>query len=247
MITFKGKIALVTGGANGIGEATAQLLANLGARVAVFDRETAKSYKGVTSHILDLSDLAACENAVQQVNRNFGSIDVLINVAGVSIPNALTELDFQSYERTLAVNLRAPVYLMKLVGKLMCQNKYGRIVNVSSIHSRLSEPASIAYDISKAGLEAATRTAALELAESGVLVNAIAPGFVSTRMSITDGQDELESEWFKTVYQENKRLPILRAAKPIEIANAIAWLASESNSYVTAQTLIVDGGLSGRL
>lgn len=246
MITFSGKNAIVTGGASGIGEATAHLLAELGAKVAVFDRTSVSSSMNLASYTLDLSDLVACENAVLQVSRDFGSIDILINVAGVSIPNRLEDLDFQAYERTLEVNLRAPVYLMKLVGKLMSENRYGRIVNVSSVHSRLSEPESIAYDISKAGLEAATRTAALEFAEFGVLVNAIAPGFVSTKMSIVNGQDELESESFKTIYIKNKRLPMLRAAQPREIANSIAWLASESNSYVTAQTLIVDGGLSGR-
>lgn len=246
MISFKGKHAIVTGGANGIGGATAQLLADLGARVAVFDREPAQGSESITSHILDLSDLRACEEAVLKVKNEFGSIEVLVNVAGVSIPNLLSELDSESYQKTLAVNLSAPVYLMKFVGNAMAENGYGRIVSVTSVHSKQSEPASIAYDITKAGLEAATRTAALELAESGVLVNAIAPGFVLTRMSVVDGVDETESDWFKNIYLENKRLPLLRAAQPIEIARTIAWLASDTNTYVTGQTLVVDGGLSAR-
>lgn len=246
MISFKGKHAIVTGGANGIGVATAQLLAELGARVAVFDREPAQTSESITSHILDLSDLRACEEAVLKVKKEFGSIEVLVNVAGVSIPNLLSELDSDSYQKTLAVNLSAPVYLMKFVGNAMAESGYGRIVSVTSVHSKQSEPASIAYDITKAGLEAATRTAALELAESGVLVNAIAPGFVLTRMSVVDGVDETESDWFKNIYLENKRLPLLRAAKPIEIARTIAWLASDTNTYVTGQTLVVDGGLSSR-
>lgn len=246
MISFKGKHAIVTGGANGIGGATAQLLAELGARVAVFDREPAQISESITSHILDLSDLRACEEAVHKVKKEFGSIEVLVNVAGVSIPNLLSELDSDSYQKTLAVNLSAPVYLMKFVGNAMAENGYGRIVSVTSVHSKQSEPASIAYDITKAGLEAATRTAALELAESGVLVNAIAPGFVLTRMSVVDGVDETESDWFRNIYLENKRLPLLRAAKPIEIARTIAWLASDTNTYVTGQTLVVDGGLSSR-
>lgn len=246
MISFKGKHAIVTGGANGIGGATAQLLAELGAKVAVFDREPVEDTEKITSYIVDLSDLKACEDAVKQVKKDFGSIEILVNVAGVSIPNFLSELDSDSYQKTLAVNLNAPVYLMKFVGNVMAEGGYGRIVSVTSVHSKQSEPASIAYDITKAGLEAATRTAALELAESGVLVNAIAPGFVMTRMSIVDGVDETETDWFKNIYLENKRLPLQRAAKPIEIARAILWLASETNTYVTGQTLIVDGGMSSR-
>jgi NAD(P)-dependent dehydrogenase (short-subunit alcohol dehydrogenase family) len=117
---------------------------------------------------------------------------------------------------------------------------------LTSIHGKLSEPTSTAYDVSKAGLEAATRTAALEFAEFGVLVNAVAPGFVATRMSIVNGQDELDSDWFNEVYIKNKRLPIPRPALPVEIAHVIAWLASSSNTYMTGQTLTVDGGLSAR-
>lgn len=246
MISFSGKNAIVTGGANGIGGATAQLLVELGAKVAVFDREPAATTPNIKSYIVDLSDLRACEDAVEEVRGDFGSVEILINVAGVSIPNFLSELDLDSYQKTLAVNLSAPVYLMKLVGNIMSENGYGRIVSVTSVHARQSEPASIAYDITKAGLEAATRTAALELAESGVLVNAVAPGFVMTRMSIVDGADETESDWFKNIYLENKRLPLQRAAQPIEIARTIAWLASDTNTYVTGQTLVVDGGMSSR-
>ncbi|MBI3429331.1 MAG: SDR family oxidoreductase [Actinobacteria bacterium] len=246
MISYSGKNAIVTGGANGIGSATAQLLVELGARVAVFDREQAASAPNIKSYIVDLSDLKACEDAVNQVKRDLGSIEILINVAGVSIPNFLAELNPDSYQKTLAVNLKAPVFLMKFVGNEMAKNGYGRMVSVTSVHARQSEPASIAYDITKAGLEAATRTAALELAESGVLVNAVAPGFVMTRMSIVDGVDETESDWFKNIYLENKRLPLQRAAQPIEIARTIAWLASDTNTYVTGQTLVVDGGISSR-
>lgn len=128
----------------------------------------------------------------------------------------------------------------------MVAQGYGRVVNVTSIHARLTEPHSLAYDVSKAGLESATRTAAVELADHGVLVNAVAPGFVATRMSVVDGEDELQSESFTSVYVDRARLPLRRAAQPVEVAQAVVFLASEENTYVTGQTLTVDGGLSSR-
>jgi 3-oxoacyl-[acyl-carrier protein] reductase len=246
MSNFDGQVAIVTGGANGIGRATAELLLELGAKVIAFDREQPTGKSDVENVTIDLSDLPSLEVAVSNVIKKYGKIDVLVNVAGVSIPNTILELENGKYFKTLDVNLHAPVFLMKHVGKIMVSQSYGRIVNLTSIHGKLSEPSSTAYDISKAGLEAATRTVALEFAEHGVLVNAVAPGFVATRMSIVDGQDELESEWFKNIYIENKRLPIARPAQPVEIAQVIAWLSSRTNTYMTGQTITVDGGLSVR-
>ena len=246
MNNFESQVVIVTGGANGIGRATAELFLELGAEVVAFDREQPEGDMGVENVVIDLGDLPSLEVAIANVIKKYGRIDVLINVAGVSIPNTILELENDKYFKTLDVNLHAPVFLMKHVGKIMVAQSYGRIVNLTSIHGKLSEPTSTAYDISKAGLEAATRIVALEFAEYGVLVNAVAPGFVATRMSIVNGQDELESDWFKDVYIKNKRLPIARPAFPVEIAHVIAWLASHSNTYMTGQTLTVDGGLSAR-
>jgi len=246
MKNFPGQVVVVTGGANGIGKATAELFLELGAQVVAFDREQPEDKTQIENLIIDLSNLSELENAIADVVKKYGRIDVLVNVAGVSIPNTILDLELDTYFKTLDINLHAPLFLIKHVGKTMVKQSYGRIVNLTSIHGKLSEPTSTAYDISKAGLEAATRTAALEFAEFGVLVNAVAPGFVSTRMSIVNGEDELDSDWFKEVYIKNKRLPIARPALPVEIAHVIAWLASSSNTYVTGQTITVDGGLSAR-
>jgi NAD(P)-dependent dehydrogenase (short-subunit alcohol dehydrogenase family) len=238
------RTAVVTGGSNGIGAAIAHRLRGAGAEVLVFDVEDAGT--GVPALRVDLADSAAVIDAAARAIGRLGRVDILVNCAGVSSSAAATELDLAEYHRTLSVNLHAPVLLMRELCGPMRTAGYGRVVNVTSVHGRLSEVGSLAYDVSKAGLEAATRTAAIELAASGVLVNAIAPGFVATRMSIVSGVSELEADWFKTGYVQGGRLPIGRAADPAEIADVAAWLASGSNTYITGQVITADGGLSAR-
>ena len=244
MMDFTGRRVVVTGGANGIGAATAARLAENGARVAVLDVERAAAHPD--SVVVDLADRAAVLRAADEAAARLGGVDVLVNCAGISRPSSIAELDLESYDATLAVNLHAPVLLMRQFCPGMVAQGYGRVVNVTSVHARVGEAGSTAYDVSKAGLEAATRTGAIELAGSGVLVNAVAPGFVSTRMSVVDGVDELESDWFRTFYVDHERIPLRRAAQPAEIAESVAWLASEANTYVTGQVLVADGGLTAR-
>ena len=241
---FDGRRAVVTGGANGIGAATVRRLHELGADVVVLD--VAETPSAISTVTVDLSDPDAVVRAAAEAADLLGGVDVLVNCAGVSAPSRVTNLDLEAYHRTLAVNLHAPVLLMRQLSSVMAAQGFGRVVNVTSVHARLSEPGSLAYDVSKGGLEAATRTAAIELAAAGVLVNAVAPGFVATRMSVVNGVDELDSEWFRSIYVENERLPLRRAAQSAEVAETIAWLASEGNTYVTGQVLTVDGGLSAR-
>jgi NAD(P)-dependent dehydrogenase (short-subunit alcohol dehydrogenase family) len=238
------RTAVVTGGSNGIGAAIAHRLRAAGTEVLVLDVEDAGD--GVAALRVDLADGAAVIEAAASAIGRLGRVDILVNCAGVSSPAPTTELDLAEYHRTLSVNLHAPVLLMRELCGPMQAAGYGRVVNVTSVHGRLSEVGSLAYDVSKAGLEAATRTAAIELAASGVLVNAIAPGFVATRMSIVNGVSELEADWFKTGYVQGGRLPIGRAAEPQEIADVAAWLASGSNTYITGQVITADGGLSAR-
>lgn len=234
---------MVTGGAHGIGKAiVAQLCAN-NTRVIVLDLEPATDCE---TRVVDLANrdqtLAAAEEALSLL----GGCDILINCAGISRMTPLGGFDERKYRQVLAVNLDAPVRLMVKFGNEMAAAGYGRIVNVTSIHGRLSEPGRLAYDVSKAGLEAATRTAATELAADGVLINAVAPGFVATRMSIVNGESQLENAPFRQFYIGHGRLPTKRAALPSEIAAAVTWLASEANSYITGHVLVADGGLSAR-
>lgn len=193
---------------------------------------------------VDLADLAALDLAGEQALSLLGRCDVLVNCAGICEPTPLAPAGRERYHHVLAVNLHAPVHLMQRFAPEMARRGYGRIVNVTSVHSHLSERGYLAYEVSKAGLDAATRSVAVELARDGVMVNAVAPGFVRTRMAIIDGSDELESDWFKDFYLGHGRLPAGRAARPGEVAELAGWLASEANSYVTGEVVRIDGGLS---
>ncbi|MDR0627409.1 MAG: SDR family oxidoreductase [Bifidobacteriaceae bacterium] len=241
---FRGRTAVVTGGANGIGAAIVKTLTDKGAEVLVLDLEESASSR---SYLLDLAAETEVLRGADYAIRLLGRVDVLVNCAGMVYCSSLTDLELAGYRETLAVMLDAPVILMREFGRRMVESGYGRIVNVSSIHSQRSEPRTLSYDAAKAALEAVTRSAAVDLAASGILVNAVAPGFVATRMSIVEGADELESDWFRSIYLEHGRLPLGRAATPEEVAVPVAWLASSANTYITGQVITVDGGLSARL
>jgi NAD(P)-dependent dehydrogenase (short-subunit alcohol dehydrogenase family) len=227
--------ALVTGAANGIGLAVAMRFREEGARVSGVDVEPGVEWR------YDLADTEGLDALVDEIERSAGPLDVLVSVAGIFEPAAYDELTLASYRRVLAVNLDAAVFLC---GRAMSECGYGRILSVTSVHGQVGEERSLSYDISKAGLNGATRTLAIELGPHGVLVNALAPGFVRTRMSVVEGQDELESDWFRAIYVDNRKLPLRRPAEPAEIAAHAAWLCSSENTYLTGQVVTVDGGLT---
>lgn len=236
---------LVTGAANGIGHAIAKRCVDEGARVVAVDREEIPALgPSVEPLRWDLAETETLETLVDTAEGAAGPLDVLVNNAGVFEPALAVDLTLESYRRVLAVNLHAPVLLASRVARGMSARGYGRIVNITSIHGRFGEEQALSYDVAKGGLEQATRTLAVELSRHGVLVNAVAPGFVATRMSVVDGVDELESAWFEEVYLRHGKLPIRRYAMPAEIAEHVAWLGSERNSYVSGQVLTVDGGLT---
>lgn len=238
MSLLAGRHALVTGAANGIGRAVAERFRAEGAVVSGVDREEGAEFQ------FDLAQTEALSALVDGVEAENGPVEVLVSVAGVYEPAPAVEMTLDSYRRVLAVNLDAPIMLAQRCGRGMAERGYGRILSVTSIHGEFGEELSLSYDASKAGLNGATRTLAIELGPQGILVNALAPGFVRTRMSVVEGKDELESEWFKTVYLENRKLPLRRAAEPPEIAAHAAWLCSEENTYLTGQVVRVDGGVT---
>ncbi len=236
-------VAVVTGAANGIGAAVAQRLREDGFAVAAADVEPVEPADGILPCALDVADIEAHDRLLDRVEVELGAVTALVNVAGMFVPERLEQLTLAAWRRQHAVMLEGPVWLSRAAGLRMAARGSGRIVNVTSVHASNGELASLAYDTAKAGLEAATRSLAIELGPAGVLVNSVAPGFTRTRMSVVDGVDELESEWFRQIYLDHGRLPLRRAAEPAEIAATVSHLVSPGNTYLTGQRIVVDGGL----
>jgi NAD(P)-dependent dehydrogenase (short-subunit alcohol dehydrogenase family) len=238
------RTALVTGGAGGIGRAIVERLVAEGARVAVVDRHEPAELEDTEFFEFDLAETTLLDKLVEEVTGKLGRIDILVNNAAEQHRRSLDELELDDYRRIVDVNLNAPVFLSIAAARGMIERGYGRIVNISSIHGRFGEKRTLAYDVAKGGLNQATRTLAIELGPRGILVNAVAPGFVETPMSSSEGTNELESDWFRDIYLKYERLPLARPGKPEEIAAYVAWLASAENTYMTGQIVTVDGGVT---
>jgi 3-oxoacyl-[acyl-carrier protein] reductase len=231
---------IVTGASHGIGAAVAERLRARGDRVVGLDRED-----GQDVIITDLADPEARARGAALAQERLGGVDVFVSVAGIFRQGSIHDSGFDDWRAVWAVNLDAPLDLMRMLAPVMVTQGFGRIVTITSVHARQAQPGCLAYDVSKAGLEAATRSAALDLAQHGVLVNAVAPGFVRTRMSLLpDGTDETETAAFRQQYVSSGKLPIGRAAEAGEIAPAVDFLSSRDNTYTTGQVLTVDGGLT---
>jgi NAD(P)-dependent dehydrogenase (short-subunit alcohol dehydrogenase family) len=236
-------VAVVTGAANGIGRAVAERLVKDGFVVAGLDLEPVAGVPVAAAYRCDVAELEGHDVIVGRIEADLGPVTALANVAGIYVPQAIAELTSDAYRRQLAVMLDGPVWLARAVGLRMAARGGGRIVNVTSVHASNGATGALAYDVAKAGLEAATRSLAIELGPGGVLVNALAPGFVRTRMAMVDGRDVHASEEFRAVYLDRGKLPLRRPAEPADVAAAAGHLLSPANTYVTGHRLVVDGGL----
>ena len=231
---------LVTGVASGIGASVADALRRRGDRVFGVDYQSGGEWLQA-----DLAVPAERERVIAAALAELGGIDVLVNVAGIYRSTPFGSSDVEDWRKVWAINLEAPLSLMSLAFESMKSQKFGRVVNITSVHANFSRQDALAYDVGKAGLEAATRSFALTGAEHGILANAVAPGFVRTQMSLNEqGVDEADTEEFRSQYVDTGRLPLRRASMPNEIAEAVLWLSGRSNTYTTGQTLTVDGGLT---
>jgi 3-oxoacyl-[acyl-carrier protein] reductase len=241
MDELSGRVALVTGASRGIGKAIALALGEAGAAVAVNYRERRDDAEAVAEAIrggggraaacgADVSLRSAVQAMVDTINEQLGPVDILVNNAGMSAPRSLDEITEEDFDRTIAANLKSAFLCTQTVLPPMRAQRWGRIVNISSIGARIGAGSvSVAYGASKAGLEGLTRAYALRLAAEGVTVNAVAPGLVDTDM----GQPLIEAG-------VPGRIPVGRAGTGDEIAQAVMLLVRDA--YLTGQTIAVNGG-----
>jgi NAD(P)-dependent dehydrogenase (short-subunit alcohol dehydrogenase family) len=171
-------------------------------------------------------------------------VDILVNNAAISLHGTILEDTLREWRRTLQVNLEAVYMGSKLVAPYMVNQAFGRIVSISSIQSFVTDGGVGAYAAAKAGIVALTKSMAVELAPHNITVNAIAPGFVRTPMSMVDGVDETATEEFQNLYIRRRKIPMARAGLPEDMAGSAIFLASDYCRYMTGQLLVVDGGLT---
>ena len=251
-----GRIAIVTGGARGIGKAIAEQLAGRGAAVVIADRdsdvaeataaELAARGFDVIAATTDVSDDASIKRLTGQVEARWGRLDILVNNAAILDATPLEQLTRERYRQVQDVNENGALWMIQGMLGLLRQSVHGRVVNIASILGVRGTADSVAYATAKGGVVNMTRTLAVDLAPHGILVNCICPGFVDTRMALLpDGSGhEHQTDWFKDIYIKYGRIPMRRAAEPEDIAAATSFFCGDDCRYVTGQLLLVDGGLS---
>lgn len=242
---------LITGAGSGIGRATAVRFAEAGYDVCLNDIQSDKVAillnrlpKG--NHLVlpgDYSKEAVVADGNRLIRSAWSGLDVLVSCAGVFAKTDLMNMDLHAWRPVFDQMVNGAYRVSRLAAELMGEGG-GRIIHVTSIHGTRAERFSSAYAMAKSAVNQLCRALSVDFAEKGILVNAIAPGFVRTAMSVVDGEDELETDWFRRNYIDGHHLPLKRAAMPEEIAGVALFLAGQDASYITGQVLNVDGGLT---
>ena len=242
---FKGKVVLVTGGARGIGREIALAFAQYGAKVAICDlnedalKETVSEIEDVGGEgmyvIANVTLADDVENMVDKVVDKWGRVDILINNAGITRDGLLIRMKEEDWDAVLGVNLKGVFLVTRSVAKLMMKQRSGKIVNIASVVGVMGNVGQANYSASKGGVIAFTKTVAKELATRGINVNAVAPGFIQTKMT------EVLSEDVKKRLMDT--IPMRKLGQPKDVANACLFLTSSLADYITGQTLLVDGGM----
>jgi 3-oxoacyl-[acyl-carrier protein] reductase len=241
MKRLEGKVAIITGGASGIGAATAQKFTEEGAKVIIWDLDETKG-KALATQLnatfakVNTANYSEIEIAAKAVNDQFGRIDILINNAGITRDSSLKKMTIEQWQQVIDVNLTGVFYCTKIISEYMLANNWGRIINASSVVGIYGNFGQTNYVATKAGLIGMTKTLARELGKKGITVNAIAPGFIATEMVAAMPENIIETM--------KAKVPIGRLGDPKEIAKAYAFLASDEASYINGHTLSVDGGMT---
>ena len=241
-----GQVAIVTGGARGIGYAICEKLSSRGAAIAIFDvlaqeasasaERLAASGVGAVGLEVNVTDEVSVDEAVKKVKDDFGRIDILVNNAGITRDNLVIRMKAEDWDKVLGVNLRGTFLCTKAAARYMLKARSGRIVNVASVVGIVGNAGQANYSASKAGVIGLAKSAAREFASRGVLVNAVAPGFIETAMTAELPDEARQSALAGT--------PLGRFGKPEDVACAVSFLCGPESSFVTGHVIAVDGGMA---
>ena len=244
---MQGKIAVVTGGTGGIGTAICQALCTQGAKVIAGyhkggDHRAANEWQSQQKHLgysievnyIDVADFASCETFVNQVNERYGDIAILVNNAGITDDVQLAKMQWEQWEHVLRTNLDSAFNVTRPIINQMIAQRYGRIINISSINGQKGQFGQTNYSAAKAGLHGFTKALALEVARKGITVNTISPGYIQTAMI-----DKLQDEIKHSIVAQ---IPVQRFGQPEEVAHAVTFLASDSSGFITGANLAINGG-----
>ena len=248
-MSLKNKVAIVTGGNSGIGQAIVLELARQGASIVIdyvvhpaateaLEQQIAKLGDQSIGVEADVSKLADLQKLVDSAVRKFGRLDIMVNNAGIETRTSILDTTEDQYERVMAINLKSAFFGTQIAAKQMIkQGGGGRIVNVTSVHEDWPMPGNTAYCLSKGGMRMLTRTAGVELAKHTILVVGVGPGAVATPINLRTMNDPAE------LARLNAAIPMGRMARPEEIATVVGFLAGDGASYLTATTIFADGGI----
>ncbi len=246
MKLLEGKTAIITGGSRGIGKSIVEIFAKHGANVAFTYSSSVESAKAIAAEVSkegvkvkcyksDASNFEEAQNLAADVHKEFGSIDILINNAGITKDNLLMRMSEEDFDRVIEVNLKSVFKMTKAVQRVMLKQRKGSIINMSSVIGLIGNAGQSNYAASKAGVIGFTKSMAIELGSRNIRSNAIAPGFIVTEMTENLGEETIK-KYYETI-------PLKRGGTPEEVANTCVFLASAMSAYITGQVLNVDGGM----
>ncbi|MBL8905474.1 MAG: SDR family oxidoreductase [Rhizobiales bacterium] len=253
---LEGRVAIVTGAARGIGLAAAAALAVEGAHVLASDidedvlagavKVLAAKKLSVIAIKCDVSDAESAVEMADMANRQWGRIDILVNNAAISDDTPIDELTGERWRHVMAVNLDGVLHCTRAALPFLRRSPCASIINIASTQGFRGQPHAMAYATAKGGVVNLTRCMAVDFGPEGIRANAVAPGYIDTRMALQkqDGTHEHQTEWYQDIYVKHGRMPLRRAGKPEDVAGPILFLASDESRYMTGQVLVVDGGFT---